>query len=88
MRADVELCISIATGAHMNTHDIILKQFGILLTISDVATLFKTSVAALRMQMTRQNNLGAALNKIKIQRDRRLFFPATGVAAIIDGEER
>jgi hypothetical protein len=71
----------------MSTLDIIVQRFGVMLTVQDAADVFRTSVQSLRMQLARENNLGEALNKIKIKKDRRILFPATGVARIIDGTD-
>ena len=72
----------------MGTHDIIIRQFGVLLTLADVAALFRTTPASLRGQIARGNNLGWALAAIQQRHDRRILFPAVSVAKIIDGEGR
>lgn len=66
----------------------IIKQFGPVLTLEDVAAVFKCSPAALRQALRRNDGLGGALRRVRSRRGRRLYFAATDVARVFqEGQE-
>lgn len=69
----------------MGMSDLLIQQYGVLLTVEQLATVFQVSPAAMRQALRRGNGFGGDLRQIAHKRGRRLYFPAPGVAKVIEG---
>lgn len=71
----------------MTTAEFLLKKFGLLATLDDVAALFKADADGLRQAVARKSpGLGATLAPAKTKKGRRIFFKSLILAEIIDRE--
>lgn len=68
----------------MTTEEMLLKQYGVLLSLKDCAHLLGRSVEGLRVTLCRSNTIAEKFNKAKIKFGRRVMFKTSDVAKIID----
>ena len=68
----------------MRTEDRLVQKFGVLMTLSDLATVLNRSQDGLRMTMHGKSALGAQLRAAKRKTGRRVHFRAEDIARIID----
>ena len=68
----------------MKTENWLLQQFGVLMTLNDLATVLNRSLDGLRMTMHGNSNLGQQLRRAKRKIGRRVHFRIEDIAKIID----
>lgn len=68
----------------MTTEQNLITQFGVLLTLKDVARLLNRSADGLRVSLTRDSEISEKLNSAKVRLGRRVLFRASTIAQIID----
>lgn len=68
------------------TFDYLHKEFGLLMTLENLAKVLDRSPQGLRVSLSSKSELSVSINAIKIKRGRRIYFYTVGVAKIIDGE--
>lgn len=70
----------------MQTEDRLAQRYGVLMTLGDLATVFKRSQDGLRMTMHSKSELGRQLSRAKLRIGRRVHFKTADIAKIIDGK--
>lgn len=68
----------------MTTEQNLITQFGVLLSLKDVARLLNRSADGLRVSLTRDSEISEKLNSAKVKFGRRVLFRASTIAQIID----
>lgn len=68
----------------MTTEEIIVKRYGPLLTLDDLAELLRRSPNGLRVSLLSQSEFALQWNKTKKKIGRRVYFRAGLVAVLID----
>lgn len=68
----------------MTTEQNLIAQFGVLLSLKDVARLLNRSADGLRVSLTRDSEISEKLNSAKVRLGRRVLFRASTIAQIID----
>lgn len=68
----------------MSTADILVSQYGPLLTIAQLAGILDRSTDGLRISLRSQNPFSHAVNAARIRLGRRVYFSTTKIAAIIE----
>ena len=66
------------------TEEIIIKQYGILLSFKDCAALLGRSSEGLRVTLSRDSELARKLKPAKIKIGRRVLFRASSLAKLLD----
>lgn len=66
------------------TEEIIIKQYGILLSFKDCAELLGRSSEGLRVTLSRDSELARKLKPAKIKIGRRVLFRASSLAKLLD----
>lgn len=66
------------------TEEILVKQYGVLLSLKDCAQLLGRSTEGLRVTLCRDNQLSKKLNSAKAKLGRRVMFKSAVIAQIID----
>ena len=66
------------------TEEMIIKQYGILLSLDDCAALLGRSAEGFRVTLTRDNEISRKLKPAKIKIGRRVLFRAASLAEFID----
>ena len=69
----------------MTTEEVLLKTYGPLLTLSEVARIFDRSPEGLRITIRGSNDLGRQLSAARIKIGRRVHFKAALIARLVDG---
>ncbi len=67
-----------------NTEDVLIKKYGVLLTLCDCADLLGRSTEGLRVTLCRSNPLAEKINSAKVKFGRRVMFKSSAIAKIID----
>jgi hypothetical protein len=68
----------------VSTADILVSQYGPLLTIAQLAGILNRSTDGLRISLRSQNPFSRAVNAARIRLGRRVYFSTTKIAAIIE----
>lgn len=71
----------------MNTVEIessLIKHYGPLLTLFEVAKILKRSPDGLRTSLNRDNEVSRKLNPAKKKIGKRVYFPASAIAELIN----
>lgn len=66
------------------TEEVIIKQYGILLSFKDCAALLGRSSEGLRVTLSRDSELARKLKPAKIKIGRRVLFRASALAKLLD----
>jgi hypothetical protein len=66
------------------TEEVIIKQYGILLSFKDCAALLGRSSEGLRVTLSRDSELARKLKPAKIKIGRRVLFRASSLAKLLD----
>lgn len=70
------------------TEELLVRQYGILMSIKDVAQLFKRTPGSLRVTLNNNETpFARMLNSARVKRGRKVVFKATAVALLIDDED-
>ncbi|HDR9092004.1 DNA-binding protein [Burkholderia vietnamiensis] len=64
--------------------EIIVSRFGVLLSLTDCATLLNRSVQGLRVTLSGNNELAQRLRPAKLKIGRRVMFKASELAKLLD----
>lgn len=67
-----------------STEDMLVKQYGVLLSLKDCAQLLGRSTEGLRVTLCRENTLSKKINSAKVKFGRRIMFKSSTIAQIID----
>jgi hypothetical protein len=67
-----------------NTEEMLIKQYGVLLSLRDCAELLGRSTEGLRVTLCRDNPLSQKINSAKVRFGRRVMFKSSAIAQIID----
>lgn len=67
------------------TEEMIVGQFGVLLSLADCATLLNRSAQGLRVTLSGNNELAQRLRPAKLKIGRRVMFRASELAKLLDG---
>lgn len=67
-----------------STEEMIIKQYGILLSLDECASLLGRSAEGFRVTLARDNEISRKLKLAKIKIGRRVLFRATLLAEFID----
>lgn len=68
----------------MTTEEILVQQYGVLLTLQDCAKLLCRSAEGLRMTISGDNELARKLRPAKVKIGRRVLFKASILGQILD----
>lgn len=68
----------------MSTKNHLINQFGVLMTLDQLAILLKRSKDGLRITLNQSSPLSKKLNTAKIKIGRRIHFKTEHIAEIID----
>jgi len=68
----------------MTTEELLIKEYGVLLSLKDCAQLFGRSIDGLRVSLVRNTPLAEKFSKAKVKLGRRVMFKASAIAQIID----
>lgn len=68
----------------MSTAEILIDQYGILLSLEDLAAILGRSKEGLRVSLRSQSHFSQAVNAARIRLGRRVYFSTTKIAAIIE----
>ncbi|MGU7815323.1 DNA-binding protein [Burkholderia sp. AW49-1] len=68
----------------MTTEEMLLKRYGVLLSLKDCSELLNRSVEGLRVTLNTDNELAARLRPAKVKLGRRVMFKATELAKFLD----
>lgn len=68
----------------MTTADILISQYGPLLTLAQLAGILDRSQEGLRISLRGQSSFSKAVNAARIRLGRRVYFSTTKIAAIIE----
>lgn len=68
----------------MSTEDQLVKQYGLLLSLSELSELLKRSPDGLRIALRGQSKFAAKWNEARKKVGRRVYFRAADVARLID----
>jgi hypothetical protein len=66
------------------TEEVLIKQYGVLLTMQQCAELLGRSAEGLRVTLCRDNPVAEKLGKAKVKLGRMVMFKASAIAKIID----
>jgi len=68
----------------METKDILIQRYGVLLSLSDLAEVLQRSPGGLRIGLSGNTEFAVTWRTAKRKIGRRLYFSATDVARLID----
>lgn len=68
----------------MTTEEILIKRYGVLLSLRDCAELFRRSAEGLRVTLAGNNEFANRLRPAKVKIGRRILFKASVISRILD----
>jgi len=66
------------------TEELLVRQYGVLMSLEATAQLLNRSTDGLRVSLTRDSKIAEKLNSAKVKLGRRVMFKVTAIAKIID----
>lgn len=67
----------------MSTAEILIAQYGPLLTLAQLAKILDRSVEGLRIGLRSENELASKINAARVRLGRRVYFSTVRIAAVI-----
>lgn len=70
----------------MGTEEFLLKNYGPLLTISQLACMLSRSADGLRISLARESEWARRINQTRVKVGRRVYFRTGEIASLFDGK--
>jgi hypothetical protein len=70
----------------MGTEEILLKSYGPLITINELATVLSRSAEGLRQSLRQESELANKVNSARVKIGKRIYFRTSEIAAVFDGK--
>jgi len=70
----------------MNTQELLLKEYGPLMTLHHLAKVLDRAPQGLRVSLTNNSDISRAINDAKKKIGRRIYFKTEKIAQIIDND--
>lgn len=69
----------------METEEVLLKSYGPLLTVAQLATVLNRSSESLRIALRRESDWADKINAARIKIGRRIYFRTVDLAKVFEG---
>lgn len=70
----------------MGTEEILLKNYGPLITINELATVLSRSAEGLRQSLRHESEWAKRVNSARVKIGKRIYFRTSEIATVFDGK--